>query len=173
MKKLALIFSFFLICSCGNYKSIKSNCDLNIDAIYKSWIENSSEYYKDSLRYRFLEKLKNQYFSVSEFYIIDSPISGEFYLPRIWIMCSYNKKSTDVLAFEFKNKNWEFVNSFRLPYRFQYNQKEYLRKNGKEFNWNDVTVSHVVNNQVIRSDFFAKGTMKKFVFELPEKANHF
>lgn len=180
-KTLKLLLVSVLICSCGNYKSLQAPREINIDEVYKSWNKlsttsteiNLNENDKNSLRYTFLQELQGQYSYLSDYYIIESPISGEFYMPRIWVMYSRNMKSTDVVKFENTLGTWKFKDSFLLPYRFKYRYKDYVRKNEEEFNWHEVTVSHVVNDVVVSSDNFKRGTMKKFVFELPELANHF
>lgn len=184
-EKLKLLLVTVLICSCGNYKNLQVRREINIDEVYKSWKKldsksdevqskiNLNEEDKRSFRYTFLQELQDRYIELSDYYIIESPISGEFYMPRIWVMYSRNKKSTDVIKFENTSGTWKFKDSFLLPYRFKYCHKNYVRKNEEEFNWHEVTVSHVVNDVVVSSDNFEKGTMKKFVFELPEFANHF
>ena len=182
---LVLVLVSVLICSCGNNKSLQAHREINVDEIYKSWNKLATtsteiqteiklnENDKDSFRYKFLQVFQRQYIELSDYYIIESPISGEFYMPRIWVMYSRNKKSTDVVKFEFSQRNWKFKDSFLLPYMFKYRYKEYIRKNEKEFNYHDVTISHVINDEVVSCDFFIAGSMKKFVFELPEMSNHF
>ncbi|WP_395062628.1 hypothetical protein [Flavobacterium sp.] len=180
-KTLKLLLVSVLVCSCSNYKSLQAHREINVEEVYKSWNKlaktfteiNLNEIDKNSLRYTFLQELQGQYRELSDYYIIESPISGEFYMPRIWIMYSRNKKSTDVVKFEFLQRKWKFKDSFLLPYIFKYRYKEYIRKNEKEFNYNDVTISHVINDEVVSCDFFIAGSMKKFVFELPEMSNHF
>lgn len=184
-KALKLLLVSVLICSCGNNKSLQAHREFNVDEVYKSWNKlattsneiqtetNQNEIDKNSLRYTFLQELQGQYRELSDYYIIESPISGEFSMPRIWVMYSRNKKSTDVLKFEFIQRSWKFKDSFLLLYKFKYSYEDYVRKNEKEFNYHDVTVSHVINNEVVSCDFFKAGSMKKFVFELPEMANHF
>ena len=184
-KTLKLLLVSVLICSCGNNKSLQTHREINVDEVYKSWNKlattsneiqteiNQNEIDKNSLRYTFLQELQGQHRELSDYYIIESPISGEFFMPRIWVMYSRNKKSTDVLKFEFIQRSWKFKDSFLLPYKFKYSYMDYVRKNEKEFNFQDVTVSHVINDEVVSCDFFKAGSMKKFLFELPEMANHF
>jgi len=108
---------------------------------------------KNAIRYKFLEKLSNQYLNISNYYIIETAISGEFYLPKVYIMYSSNKKSTNVLKYEYINRKWEYIDSFLLPKYFSYNFKKYLTKYGKGLNYNDITITHVANNNVLSSDF--------------------
>ncbi|MBY0486551.1 MAG: hypothetical protein K2P85_05100 [Flavobacteriaceae bacterium] len=171
-----LLFVSFFICSCSNYKNLQARREINIDEVYKSWNKQATtftEIDKNSLRYKFLERLQNQYIEFSDYYIIESPISGEYYMSRVWVIYSRNKKSTDVVKYEFTLGSWNFKDSFLLPYQFKYRYKDYIRKNEVEFNYHDVTVSHIINDRVVSCDFFKAGSMKKFVFELPEISMHF
>ena len=142
-KTLKLFLVSVLICSCGNYKSLQAHREINVDEIYKSWNKlattsnemqteiNLNKIDKNSLRCTFLQELQGQYRELSDYYIIESPISVEFYMPRIWVMYRRNKKSTDVVKFEFIQRNWKFKDSFLLPYMFKYRYKEDIRKNEK------------------------------------------
>jgi hypothetical protein len=81
------------------------------------------------------------------------------------MMYSNNKKSTNVLKYEYINRKWEYIDSFLLPYYFKYNLKRFKIKKGLGLNYNDITITHIVNNNVLSSDFFINGSMSKFVFE--------
>jgi hypothetical protein len=209
MKKyISLIVITFFLASCGHYKDLQLDKEMNINDLFKSWNKSTyksiefqakslfnsrkEEYGKElelfkvqediksfdevntvSVRYKFLQKLSDQYLKISDYFIVETNISGEYYQPRIFVMYSRNKKSTDVMKFEYKKNEWEFVDSFLLPYKFNYNYKDYILRRDGDWNRHNVIVSHILNNSSERSDFFLKGAMKKFVFELPESANHF
>lgn len=163
----------------ATYKSIETQTEISEKdsklALFKvqNDIVEFDKINKNAIRYKFLEKLSNQYLNISNYYIIETAISGEYYQPRIFVMYSRNQKSTNVFKYEYINKKWEYIDSFLLPYYFKYNYKDYVTNHGKETNQHDITVTQIINNKVVKSDFFSTGTMSKFVFELPEFANHF
>lgn len=139
----------------------------------KQNIQNSNEVNTNSIRYKFLKTLSGQFLKISDYFIVEADISGEYYQPRIFVIYSRDQKSTDVMKFEYRKNEWEFIDSFLLPYKFNYSYKDYISKGNDDSNRHNVIVSHIVKNGVERSDFFLTSTMRKFVFKLPESANHF
>lgn len=171
------INKIFISWNLSTYKSIERQANTSIKEIKTDFkkqmelfkiqedINDFEKINKNAIRYKFLEKISNQYLNISNYYIIETETLGEFYLPKVYIMYSSNKKSTNVLKYEYINRKWEYIDSFLLPKYFSYNFKKYLTKYGKGLNYNDITITHIVDNNVLSSDFFIKGSMSKFVFE--------
>lgn len=121
-------------------------------------INNLEHFNVNSIRYKFLERIKKDYSGVKDFYILESNQSGEQIVIRNFVLRKTSEKKIKVEVYEFKNNLWKNSKS-----SFKVNLNDNLEVNfikfGTGFNQEDVIITKIKKNKVNYSEFYLFTTL--------------
>jgi hypothetical protein len=141
----------------------KSLYENRVDAL-KAYLklDDSGKINKNSIRYKFLQKLQN---TNSDFYIVESNRSGEQVVIRNYVIYPKNNKTMDVVKYELRNNDWIIIKKYVLSNPIEFSFKTNRKIFGSGNNMDDVIITHISNKTITNSDFYLFSTMNTLNLE--------